>query len=238
MESEPIDILFELAKEGEIDPWDVDIIKATDVFLERLEEKDLIRSGRAFMYASILLRMKSEAVIENGKKQENGQHKTERIDKNKEIENKSKKKGIKALEEEFEDRINNNGDNNEVSTDTINTLNDLIQEIKDRENSWKQKRKYKKVKTNESSNNSLPFSIDEPDKARHEEDIEEIIKKVEKRLKKLFKDNSYVPLDSLVEEKNKKVTIYVSLLFLASRGKIQLEQDSIYGELLINNLSL
>lgn len=236
MKSEPIDILFELAKEGEIDPWDVDIIKATDIFLERLEEKDLIRSGRAFMYASILLRMKSEAVIENGKKQENGQHRTETIDNNTDIKENSEKTGIEALEKEFEDRLNSSDKGR--SNKNITTLNDLIQEIKDRENSWKQKREYKKVETKESSHNSLPFSIEEPDQARHEEDIEEVIEKVEKKLKKLFNNKSYVPLDSLVEDKNKKVTIYVSLLFLASRGKIQLEQDRLYGELLINNLSL
>ncbi len=238
MESEPIDILFELAKDGEIDPWDVDIIKATDVFLERLEEKDLIRSGRAFMYASILLRMKSEAVIENGKKQENGQHETGRIDNNKEnIEKNSEKTGIEALEKEFEDRLNSYSDN-EISSSDITTLNDLIQEIKDRESSWKQKREYKGVETKKSSHTSLPFSIEEPDQARHEEDIEDVIEKVEKRLKKLFIDNSNVTLDSLVEDKNKKVTIYVSLLFLAARGKIRLEQDSLYGELLIKDLSL
>lgn len=237
MESEPIDILFELAKEGEIDPWDIDIIKATDIFLDRLEEKDLVRSGRAFMYASILLRMKSEVLIDNGENQENGKQEQDRIDNTENVQKGNEKTGIEALEKEFEDRVNTNG-NGKISSNNITTLNDLIQEIKNRESSWKQKREYRSIETRDSTQSSLPFSIEEPDQARHEEDIEEVIGKVKNRLKTLFKDNSYVPLSSLVQEEDKKVTIYVSLLFLAAREKIQLEQDKLYGELLIRNLSL
>mgnify|MGYP002760861398 CR=1 FL=1 len=63
---EPVEVLVQLAEEGEIDPWDVDLVAATDAFLDRLEETDLRTSGRALFYAAVLLRMKSDALLDPG----------------------------------------------------------------------------------------------------------------------------------------------------------------------------
>ena len=60
---EPVEILYQLAKRGEIDPWNIDIVAVTERFLTELErrrELDLMISGRTIFYASVLLRMKSE----------------------------------------------------------------------------------------------------------------------------------------------------------------------------------
>ncbi|HJJ44005.1 MAG TPA: ScpA family protein [Methanocorpusculum sp.] len=60
---EPVEILYQLAKRGEIDPWNIDIVEVTERFLNELEhrrELDLRVSGRTIFYASVLLRMKSE----------------------------------------------------------------------------------------------------------------------------------------------------------------------------------
>jgi len=50
-----------MAKRGEIDPWKIDIVDLTDRFLKKIE--DLVVSGRVILYASILLRMKSEILL-------------------------------------------------------------------------------------------------------------------------------------------------------------------------------
>jgi segregation and condensation protein A len=63
-EVEPVELLVQLAEDGEIDPWDIDIVEVTDAFLDELEERDLRTSGRALFYASVLLRMKSDAMLE------------------------------------------------------------------------------------------------------------------------------------------------------------------------------
>ena len=63
-----IDILVSLAKNGEIDPWDIDIVDVTDRFLARvaeLEKLDLRVSSRTLLFASMLLRMKSDALEES-----------------------------------------------------------------------------------------------------------------------------------------------------------------------------
>jgi segregation and condensation protein A len=64
---DPVQILVDLASRGEIDPWDIDIIQVTDKFLselERVKKLDLRVSGRTLFYASVLLRMKAEALEE------------------------------------------------------------------------------------------------------------------------------------------------------------------------------
>ena len=63
-----IDILVSLAKNGEIDPWDIDIVDVTDKFLAQvaeLEKLDLRVSSRTLLFASILLRMKADALEES-----------------------------------------------------------------------------------------------------------------------------------------------------------------------------
>ncbi|MGA9099133.1 MAG: segregation/condensation protein A, partial [Methanotrichaceae archaeon] len=62
---EPAEVLVELAKKGEIDPWDIDIAQTTQRFLEyidSLEKKDLRIPARTLLYAAMLLRMKSDFV--------------------------------------------------------------------------------------------------------------------------------------------------------------------------------
>ena len=60
---EPVELLVQLAEDGEIEPWDIDIVSVTDAFLAKLDSADLRTSGRALFYASVLLRMKSDELL-------------------------------------------------------------------------------------------------------------------------------------------------------------------------------
>ncbi|MCS7131628.1 MAG: segregation/condensation protein A, partial [Hadesarchaea archaeon] len=63
---QPFQILLELVQAHKLDPWDVDIEKLTDVFLRRmreLHELDIRVSARALLSASILLRIKSDRML-------------------------------------------------------------------------------------------------------------------------------------------------------------------------------
>lgn len=65
-QEESIEILLGMARSGEIDPWNIDIIDVTDKFLAKLvelEKVDLRASARTLLYASILLRMKSDILV-------------------------------------------------------------------------------------------------------------------------------------------------------------------------------
>lgn len=67
MNEEPVAILVGMAERGEIDPWKIDIVEVTDRFLSELEHHtalDLRVSGRILFYAALLLRMKSEYLLD------------------------------------------------------------------------------------------------------------------------------------------------------------------------------
>ncbi len=70
--SEGIALLIDLAKQGEIDPWDVQVIDVIDRYLSQLSPdhssspgknfSDLSQSGQAFLYASMLVLLKADSL--------------------------------------------------------------------------------------------------------------------------------------------------------------------------------
>lgn len=70
---EAIALLIDLAKQGEIDPWDVQVIDVIDRCLDALAqysqakagsfEADLSQSGQAFLYASMLVLLKADTLL-------------------------------------------------------------------------------------------------------------------------------------------------------------------------------
>ncbi|MEO2151724.1 MAG: 50S ribosomal protein L7/L12, partial [Thermococcus sp.] len=78
----PIDILLQLVQMGKVDPWNIDIVDLTEKYIQRLREMkelDLRVSARAILAASILVRMKSEALLyeEEESEEEEKEEKTE-----------------------------------------------------------------------------------------------------------------------------------------------------------------
>ncbi len=71
--SEGIALLIDLAKRGEIDPWDVQVIDVIDRYLSQLTPQqdsspsqnftELSQSGQAFLYASMLVLLKAESLM-------------------------------------------------------------------------------------------------------------------------------------------------------------------------------
>jgi segregation and condensation protein A len=63
--------LMDLAEQGEIDPWNVQVIEVIDRFLSTLtpdatqavREVELSQSGQAFLYASMLLLLKADTLV-------------------------------------------------------------------------------------------------------------------------------------------------------------------------------
>ena len=69
---EAIAVLIDLAQQGEIDPWDIQVIEVIDRFLSELgltgetesacQEADLPQSGQAFLWASMLVLLKADTL--------------------------------------------------------------------------------------------------------------------------------------------------------------------------------
>ena len=192
-----------MAKKGEIDPWNVDIVDLTDKFLQKIE--DLRVSGRVILYASILLRMKSEVLLNE----------------------------IYSEEEDYE--VNFNSDFNVDSFDDTKmnipivrrkvkrytTLDELVRELRRIEKLKERRAKRKRVEKRIVSFENVP----------HEEDVEEKIVEVYKSLLSLgMRELSFL---NLVKgfDKPKKVTYYLSILHLAYRKKLKVEQEKPYEDI-------
>ena len=64
-EVDGIEILVNMAKQGKIDPWNVDIVEVTDKYLMHLfqsKAQNLRLTGRTLLFAAILLKLKSNVL--------------------------------------------------------------------------------------------------------------------------------------------------------------------------------
>lgn len=246
-EVEPVELLVQMAEDGEIDPWDIDVVEVTDAFLARLDETDLRTSGRALFYAAVLLRMKSDALVEDDTEPEEAE----------ELPPWSPPPGetlpadgvplsdpIDALEDEMERRLDRKS-----ARGTPETLDELVRELREAERSswWKPSRSYD---TSESPTGfrrgmqTVDYHADdagradaEPTEAEvtgttHAEDIEAMLAAVRSALNS-YRDRGRdeVLFAEIDDAGGSRIETYLGLLFLDHRGEVTLEQDTFFGDL-------
>ena len=205
---EPAEVLVELARRGEIDPWDIDVAKATEKFLsyvDSLEKKDLRIPARTLLYASILLRMKSDSMDEKGS----------------EVEEELPPEDEEFTEEEIEalppQPVRRR-------TKRPVTLEELICELKKAEMVGRRKAMRERW-----PQSSVEKRLD----LSHEEGIEERIGFLGPILDEMLGSNERVSFDEI--RSGERVMDYVSLLFMAQRKQVWLEQEALFGELFIRH---
>jgi segregation and condensation protein A len=244
-EVEPVELLVQLAEEGEIDPWDIDIVAVTDAFLDRLDESDLRTSGRALFYASVLLRMKSDAILtpdepEDEEPWEAAMGGDGAFDPDHDP--------VDALESEIDRRLER-----KHARGSPETLDELVRELREAEfGSW-----WKEGRTYDTSDSPHGYdrgtqTLDyraaddfrdegEPDEAAvtgttHMEDIEATIADVERVLTSHYdKGRDEVLFAEIRRAGGRPVQTFLALLFLAHRGVVHLQQDDLFGDLWIQN---
>jgi segregation and condensation protein A len=208
---EPAEVLVELAKRGEIDPWDIDIALATEKFLkyiDSLEKRDLRIPARTLLYASILLRMKSDSM--EGQKEEEPEPENE--------------EAAERPEEEIEENLPRPPVRRHTKRPV--TLDELISELKKAEMVGRRKAMRERWPSTEE------VTLD----VSHDEGIEERIKALGPILDDMFMERKSVTFQD-INSKNSTtedgVTNYVSLLFMAQRKQVWLEQEEIFGNLFV-----
>uniref|UniRef100_A0A7C4S5T5 Segregation/condensation protein A n=1 Tax=Geoglobus ahangari TaxID=113653 RepID=A0A7C4S5T5_9EURY len=201
-------MIYDLVKRGEINPLNVDVIDVADKFLKEIEkarELDLRIPARVLLYASILIRMKSE-IIAN----EIFEQLKEKDDK----EDSEKEYMPEFLIEDVDFNVDFSIARKRARRFT--TLEDLIRELRAAE---EVQRRRKEKKRKERGEIPTPFEIP------HEEDFERVIEIVkEKIFKKLRKKTLKL---SEIEEVD-LISRYLSVLHLAYRGYIELKQEKIF----------
>lgn len=233
-----IEILVNWAKAGLIDPWNIDLVQITDMFLQKLneiKENNLKLTGKTLFFAAVLLKIKSNYL--------------EGLDPFKQED-----ELLPDDEDNFDENFMDYNDSDEIITQshaiTLESaivrrtsvrknrtrkvsLEDLIlqiQRLEKAEQSKDRKAAEERVKARRSYSHFTPNDIMD---LAHEEHLEDDIEKLENLLTRLFKDDEKIELNDLIEAGMDKASAYLSLLFLASRSSIDLVQESFYSDLYI-----
>ncbi|MFC7068196.1 segregation/condensation protein A [Halobaculum lipolyticum] len=253
-EVEPVELLVNLAEEGEIDPWDIDVVEVTDAFLDRLDEADLRTGGRALFYASVLLRMKSDDMLaaDDEEDPEEDLEPWERaFERGPATDDAPIDDGfdpITALEDEMDRRLDRKS-----TRGSPETLDELVRELREAERGswWKESRKYDTSQSPKGfSRGTQTLEYHDADSLRrdgepgeddvtgttHEEDIEAVIDDVRSELRPQYdRGRTEVLFREISSVGSTAVMTYLALLFLAHRGEITLEQDDLFGDLWVRD---
>jgi segregation and condensation protein A len=246
LNSTPIDgieILVTLAKTGKIDPWNIDIVEVTDQYLQilgELKSQDLKLTGKTLLYAAILLRMKSDSLsgvnfmvfeepFDDGADGDFLELGLDSVAPASPL-------GKLALAFSSLDQVIRRRTSVKQPRNRKVTLNDLILELKKYEALEKKRRLKETVEKAERRRmrNFADLSSEEIVELAHEEFIEDTILSLKGILERFFLHDEAISLSQLeTEGKIDRVSAYIAVLFLASRGEVDLQQEAFYSELYV-----
>lgn len=203
----PVDILLQLVTMGKVDPWNIDIVDLTEKYIQRLREMkelDLRVSARAILAASILVRMKSEALLyeDEGEEEETG---PERIH----VDVEPLTPPLRRVERYY------------TFDDLLEALMDALEEAE---------RKKPRTRKRENIEEQI-FVIDDfrVDIEKHVNRLYEIVRNVyrEKGDKIGFWELVFDPTPKVVAR------TFLYLLFLSNMGRVELLQEEPFGDIYI-----
>jgi len=233
-----LEILVDMAKEGDLDPWDINLEKVTSKYLSAINQNPtdcLKEAGRAIFYASVLLRMKSDILAMQSSEALNiGIHKE--LDDN------------YLLEEELA--------NNQIKQITFNdleaairrkyiqkakrfrrlTLKDLIQALQDAKEEEENRIYRKQQRLFDLENYSIiaPEVGDDIMELTHAENLEAAIERLNIILPEHIVDGDKLEFESIVRMLGCWSNAFLAILFLAHEHQIEFKQENFYGELWIH----
>lgn len=231
-----IALLVSMAKNGKIDPWNIDIVDITDKYLIQMAEKkaaNLRNTGRTIWLASVLLKLKSNVLVgldpmdfDSIMAQENFEEYDDSFeaDYNEEPVRRNNVVSLKdALKRRLSTRLNRKR--------TV-TLQDLIKQLKfyeemDRKQALKNSFERAKRRLRDNNISAKEFVSHAADN----ESIKITMAAIEKKLEKIFVKCEKVELEDLVDVGMEKVSAFMALLFLTAEKKVSLYQEEIYGDL-------
>ncbi|MBS1262851.1 MAG: Segregation and condensation protein A [Methanonatronarchaeales archaeon] len=212
----PIDLLVSLAREGEIDPWRIDIVNVTDRFLgavNAMDRRGLRDCGETLLYASTLLRMKSEAILQEDGEPVEAEEGWEPAPMN----------PLWNEPPELEPPVRREAPRPATLPELIGELKNAarrceLREIRLRDRDEEERRSRETVR-------NLP----------HSERLEERVAELTERLRGTLSSGNSVDWEDLLKspDRSGRVSLLLPLLFLEDRGLVELRQSEIYGDLYV-----
>ena len=249
-EVEPVELLVQLAENGEIEPWDIDIVAVTDAFLSELEATDLRTSARALFYASVLLRMKGDELLAPTEEEPDDEPEPWETAFDEGADDRGDASSfdpVDELEAEMDRRLDRKS-----TRGNPETLDELVRELREaeRDNWWKRRREYDTSDTGGGSYGTQTVDYraagdiredNEPTESdvtanTHTEDIDHVIDEVQTALSPKFDNGrSEVLYAEIKAAGGRPFLTYLALLFLAHRGELRLRQDDLFGDLWVQD---
>ena len=232
-----IEILVDLARSGKIDPWNIDIVDLYDKYMERLSQlkiKNLKSIGRALLFTSILLRLKSNVIeglsLEDLEPQEDEFFEDDGFEADYEAEQlQLASSNVISFDEVLQRRtsVRLNRNRNVTLKDLIRHLEfyeqlEKKQSLKNAlERQKRRVRDYSKLKAKDILN------------LAHDEYIETVVEKMRQNLEQIFKKEEKIELRELTLLGFDKSSAYIAVLFLMVKDDIDIVQEDFYGKLYV-----
>jgi segregation and condensation protein A len=231
-----IEILVNMAKRNELDPWNVNIVEVTDKYLHHLVElkqNNLRLTGRTLLFAAILLRLKSDILegIDPLMLEEEAiaEFEEDYDDPDFEMEQLAGRANIISIDEALERRTSV-----KLNRKRVVTLKDLIKQLEfyeelERKRSLRNAHERAKRRVRSYAN----LTADDIINLAHDEYIEDSVKRLFGILERLFESHERVELHELQTLGMDKISTYIALLFLSADGRVDLVQDEFYSDLYV-----
>ncbi|RMG11777.1 MAG: hypothetical protein D6731_14990 [Planctomycetota bacterium] len=233
-------LLVDLAKKGEYDPWNVDIVSVTDSYLEALDERldaaDLRRVARLIFYAAALIHLKAKALaaqqadldyeeaLEQAFAEEFGDAAGDGLGAASRL-----RPGDEPLDYGFlaDGGVAGFAPAERPVRERGLTLVDLIVALRE----YDERLAHKELLEADGPEFTEDMVLEECVGGSHQEDLGQDIREVRAELWERLADGGHATLESLTNERRPRASAYLALLFLSNEEEVLLEQDELYGEL-------
>lgn len=238
--SEGIGILVDMAKAGKIDPWNIDIVDVTDKYLVHIcdmKSQNLRLTGRTFLFAAVLLKLKSNVLEGLDVMQFEGYDPADELQYDDdgfivdygEEEEYIPTSNVVSIDEVLQRRTSVRLNHNRVVT-----LKDLIRQLEFYEKlEQKQSLKSAHERAKRRVQSYSRLSADDIVNLAHEEYIETCVLKLKENLAQIFTKNEKIELNELTLLGMDRISAYIALLFLTAETDYDLKQDEFYSDLYV-----
>ena len=237
-EVDGIEILVNMAKQGKIDPWNVNIVDVTDKYLTHLfqsKAQNLRLTGRTLLFAAILLKLKSNVLegINVADFEPSHPEDFDYSDDDNELdythEDYIPTSNVVSIDEVLQRRTSVRLNHNRVVT-----LHDLIRQLEfyeklDRQQSLKNSLERASRRRNSISRMTTEDIMNTP----HDEYIADGVARLKDNLEEILSRQDKIELNELTLLGMDRISAYISLLFLTVDNDYDLQQDEFYSELYV-----
>ena len=238
-ELDGIEVLVQMAKQGKIDPWNIDIADIADKYMLHIAESksnNLRVTGRALFFLAVLLKLKSNVLVGIDpmqfeiKEEFNPEYDDDDSRFNEDLYYQDFPDNVIPIEDIIQRRTSV-----KLNRNRIVTLKDLIRQLEFYEQIEKKQQIQSQIERAQQRRvrSYKNMSADDIINMAHEEYIESSIKILHENLVKIFEKEEKVELNTLTLLGLDKISAYMALLFLTVDSEFDLEQDEFYSDLYV-----